>query len=550
MKESSTPQHLEGNEVEKRKEWLEFEKIEQWHYEVIDELLEKNVDALMDNMYEHFLRFEETRKFFPSKEILERAKNAQKQYFLKLAKGSYDTRYVDDRLRVGHTHHRIELDPKWYIGAYNRAVSWLLPLLMNRMDGKDGVLPIAKEADTQAARTEASLSLLKLIFFDMGLAIESYIGAKEFALLKQRDAIQELETEKRVTKSILEGAPIGIVSLDEKFHCVECNQEFAKLLSVDSTDQILSKNLFELAPLLPKNQFVSIEQTGIPGQFSAQALNFTQDKNAQISYWDWAVWPVKNSDGAVSGFVAMFSNATDRVQLQQQREDFVATLTHDLKTPVSATNRTVKLLLDGDYGPLDPDQHEILNTVLQSNTALYSLVMTLLDVYRFDSGVKEMDMRVCNLSATVTQLVTEIMPLARERQVNLRAVLPVEAVILTCDTDEIRRVVQNLVDNSLKFTAPGGAVTVSLSQDGSATTLSVADTGKGIAEENMSKLFQRFWQAGSSGRYYASTGLGLYLARKIVEAHGGRISCQSTIGKGSTFQFFLPNQPAVTNTAS
>ena len=526
---NATPSFSELSEAEikQRQLWLEFDSISDAEIEAINNLIEKHADELMDSMYEHFLSFEETRSFFPNDEIMRRAKGAQKQYFLRLGRGVYDSDYVRDRLKVGLTHHRIELDPKWYIGAYNRAASWLMPKLFAEND-------LSEDAKIDLAR-----AFLKLIFFDMGLAIESYIGSKEIALMQHRDAIRELETEKRVTRSILESAPISIANLDEEFRCLECNDEFAKLVQCDSTADVIGKNLFELAPKLPKEPFKQVVQTGSPSQFSANELNFSKSNATEVTYWDWAAWPVKNPDG--SNIVAMFSNATDRVQLQQQREDFVATLTHDLKTPVSATNRAVKLILAGDFGEISTELKEILETVLQSNTTLYGLVQTLLDVYRFDSGVKVMDLKECNLAGVITQLVTEIMPLAHEKRIQLQAVLPANVGCINCDQEEIRRVVQNLIDNSLKFTPAGGVVTVTLSQQDDITTVSVTDTGKGIQPENMSKLFQRFWQAGSSGRYYASTGLGLYLARKIVEGHGGKIWCESNIGAGSTFTFEVPN---------
>lgn len=527
MNIASSFSELSESEVEQRKRWLEFESISEPEINAINELLKKHADELMDSMYEHFLSFEETRSFFPSDEIMQRAKNAQKQYFLRLGQGVYDTNYVRDRLRVGLTHHRIELDPKWYIGAYNRAASWLLPKLF------------AESSGSEEQRINLARALLRLIFFDMSLAIESYIGSKELALIQHRDAIRELETEKRVTRSILESAPIGIVSLDEEFRCLECNEEFAKLISCQQTSEVIGKNLFELAPNLPREPFKQVTETGAPSQFSANVLNFAKTNPTEVSYWDWAAWPVKSPD--VSGIVAMFSNATDRVQLQQQREDFVATLTHDLKTPVSATNRAVRLILSGDFGELSGDLREILETILQSNTTLYGLVQTLLDVYRFDSGVKVMDIKECNLAGIISQLVTEIMPLAQEKKVRLQAVLPGDIDCINCDQEEIRRVVQNLIDNSLKFTPPNGTVSVALTQNADTTTVSVKDSGKGIPAENMSKLFQRFWQAGSSGRYYASTGLGLYLARRIIEGHGGRIWCESVVGEGSTFSFTLPN---------
>lgn len=519
---------LSESEIALRKAWLGFDSTDEAVIkEEMDELIQRRVDEMMDMMYDHFLSFEETHSFFPNGATLNKAKLAQREYFVRLTKGNYDQDYVRDRLRIGLTHCRIELDPKWYIGAYNRALSLILPDLVARLNGDGGRL------------SQTLKSFLKIIFFDMGLAIESYIGAKEAAIRQHRDAIQELQTEQRVTKSILEGAPIGIVTLSPNFLCLECNDEFVSILDLDSRKAAVGKLLFELAPHLNGELFQEVVRSGLPCRRSADALRLSISGTPAEAYWDWAAWPVKDDSGKVSGLVAMFSNVTDRVLLQQQREDFVATLTHDLKTPVLATNRAVKFLLDGDFGAITDSQKDILENVLQSNSALYSLVQTLLDVYRFDSGVKELHMRSCNLAALLIQLVTEIMPLAQHKSVELKAVVPGNAKDVLCDAEEIRRVIQNLVDNSLKFTPKDGSITVAMDQSGQKTVISVADTGRGIPEENKPKLFQRFWHAGSTGRYYASTGLGLYLCRRIVEGHGGNIWCESTAGKGSTFYFEL-----------
>lgn len=519
---------LSEREIELRKQWLKFGKDDESILKAeIDPLLNGHIDELMEVMYNHFLSFEETRRFFPNKEVLNRARTAQAKYFERLAKGDYDQEYVSDRLRVGSTHHRISLDPKWYIGAYNSALSWLLPQLIEKYAGPE----------ISAKLLPPVSSLLKVIFFDMGFAMESYISAKEIAITQQRDALRELETEKRVTKSILESAPIGIVSMDKSFNCLECNDEFVSILERDSRNEVIGKKLFELAPHLKPSILEQVLLSEQPHRKSADQLTLSDSGIADETYWDWAAWPVKDDSGTISGLVAMFTNSTDRVLLQQQREDFVATLTHDLKTPISATNRAVRFLLDGDFGTVSEEQREILETILQSNTALFSLVQTLLDVYRFDSGVKEMNVRACNLQATMSQMITEIMPLAQEKGVNLTMTLPDKLEEVMCDEAEIRRVLQNFIDNSLKFTPQNGSINVNLEQADGKTRVSVKDTGKGIPEENKPKLFQRFWQAGSTGRYYASTGLGLYLCRRIIEAHGGKIWSESTVGKGSTFFF-------------
>jgi signal transduction histidine kinase len=514
---------LSAEEVELRKRWLQLEENdESLIRDELDPLIDGRVDILMEEMYKHFLSFEETRSFFPNQTILEHAKSAQADYFRRLTKGSYGEEYVKNRLQVGHTHHRIDLDPKWYLGAYNQALTLLLPQISKRYNGQPEKL------------SQAISALLKIIFFDMGLAIESYIGAKEHAVRWHRDAIRELETERRVTKSILESAPIGILSLGVDLICLECNDEFAQIMDVPDRTAVMGKSLKELSPNLNTELFKAVLISGQPYRKSADLLYLSSVTTTE-TYWDWATWPVKDDSGRVSGLVAMFANATDRVQLQQQREDFVATLTHDLKTPVLATNRAVQFLLDGDFGPITESQKDVLETMMQSNTALYGLVQTLLDVYRFDSGVKEMFVRECNLALMITHMVTEIMPLAQAKGVNLKAVLPETVREVLCDEAEMRRVLQNLIDNSLKFTPSGGSITVSLTQSTDKTVISVEDTGKGISEENKPKLFQRFWQAGTTGRHYASTGLGLYLCRRIVEGHGGRIWCESKLASGSTF---------------
>lgn len=533
-KQNSAPtSNLELSEAEitLRKRWLEIaDSDEAIIKDEIDSLTSGNLDDLIEGMYTHFLSFEETRSFFPNDHVLKHAQEAQKAYFARLTKGDYDSNYVKDRLVVGATHHRIGLDPKWYIGAYNRVLSWFLPKIIERYNG-----------DPQATGKAIS-ALMKVVFFDMGLAIDCYISAKEAALMKHRDAIRELETERKVTRSILENAPIGIVSLSEGMEILECNDEFLEIIEDNEQKSVVGKSLFEIAPGLKASLFEEVFKTGQFCRRSADLLNLTRTTGGDNAYWDWATWPVKDDSGKVTGLVAMFANATDRVLLQQQREDFVATLTHDLKTPVSATNRAVRFLLDGDFGPVSEPQKEILDTILQSNTALYSLVQTLLDVYRFDSGAKKFNMRESNMAAIITRVATEIMPLAQEKDVQLKATLPADCKDIVCDEDEIRRVVQNLIDNSLKFTPAGGTITVTMKQDQDKTVVSVADSGKGIPEENKPKLFQRFWQAGSTGRYYASTGLGLYLCRRIVEGHGGRIWCDSTHGQGSTFSFEMSNK--------
>lgn len=516
---------MSDEEIASRKEWLELGHADEVIITKLDKLVAAHVDQLLDYLYDHFLAYDDTASFFPNDDVLRRARAGQRDYFIKLTCGKYDLDYVKNRLGVGSIHYRIGLDTRWYLGAYFRALTFLRKLIKSEFE------------DDSELEERVVDSLTKLIFFDMGLAIDTYNAAKIQAIREHKDVITRLETERSVTKSIVENAPIGIVRLSKDFKCLEVNNEFLSFVENDSADKIIGVSIFDLCTNLPREDFEEAINLGTSKRASAERLSFADAE--QDSYYDWSVWPVRERDVAVTGLVATFTLVNDSVRLQQQRDDFVATLTHDLKTPILAANRTLKLLMEGDYGPIQDSQKIIIETILESNSAMYQMVITLLDVYKYDSGVKQLNMVPVDLVASVERSVTELSALAKQKQIELTFEADENAIPVMCDADEIRRVVQNLIDNSLKYTRAGGSVHVTVKQNEHTTTVTVTDTGKGIAEKDKPKLFQRFWQASSGGRYYASTGLGLYLCSKIIESHGGKIWCESEPGKGSTFSFSL-----------
>ncbi|MBX9667786.1 MAG: hypothetical protein K2X93_09220 [Candidatus Obscuribacterales bacterium] len=518
---------MSDEEIAGRKNWLAIEAEDEENIVKLDGVLSEKVDELLDYLYSHFLSHDDTATFFPNEDVLNGAKAGQREYFLKLTRGSYDREYVANRLRVGTTHYQIGLDTRWYLGAYCLVLSFLRKLAQ-------------KEFHDQPEQVERIVeSLTKLIFFDMGLAIDTYNAAKIQAIRDHRDSISRLETERSVTKSIVENAPIGIVRLSTECKCLEANSEFLSLVGEDSADKIIGKSIFDLCGKLPEADFREALRLRTAKRASAEPLRFLNSE--QDSFYDWSVWPIRERDESFSGLVATFTLVNDSVQLQQQREDFVATLTHDLKTPILAANRALKLLMEGDFGPIQHSQQSIIETILQSNAAMYQMVLTLLDVYKYDSGVKQLNLIPVDLVASIDQIVSELSSLAKQKQITLTFEADNDTIPVNCDMDEIRRVLQNLIDNSLKYTPTGGSIRVRVEQDEHTTVVSITDTGKGISNSDKPKLFQRFWQASSAGRYYASTGLGLYLCRKIVESHGGKIWCESQVGKGSTFAFVLNN---------
>ena len=231
----------------------------------------------------------------------------------------------------------------------------------------------------------------------------------------------------------------------------------------------------------------------------------------------------------------------ERDEIARQREDFVSRLTHDLRTPLVAEERMMMLFLEGALGEVSPSMKEALTIMARSNSNLLAMVNTLLEVYRFEAGRKTITFLPVKISQLIEEVASELTPLAEEKGLVIKADIQPDFTTTKVSGDrlELHRLLTNLAGNAIKFTE-SGSITLSLQADSShssAITIKIADTGQGISEEQQTTLFERF-RPGSHKR--SGSGLGLYLSRRIVEAHQGNITVDSELGKGSIFTVTLP----------
>jgi signal transduction histidine kinase len=227
-------------------------------------------------------------------------------------------------------------------------------------------------------------------------------------------------------------------------------------------------------------------------------------------------------------------------QSEQQREDFIATLTHDLKTPIVGANMVLTALLDGSVGELQSAQAEIIGKLRTSNQALLKMIQNLLEVYKYESGTESLRFDGANLTEIVKFCVTDVHPLVENKHITLELFCAKPELLLICDEYAIKRVLINLLGNAVKFTPEGGKIMVHAIEDSNVARIIVKDTGRGISASDRQRLFQRFWQGEPGRRYAAGTGLGLYFCYNVVKAHGGKIVCDSEPGQGTTFTIDLP----------
>ncbi|MEH2268643.1 MAG: HAMP domain-containing sensor histidine kinase [Nostoc sp.] len=233
-------------------------------------------------------------------------------------------------------------------------------------------------------------------------------------------------------------------------------------------------------------------------------------------------------------------------QLATMREDFVSTLTHDLKTPLLGAIETLKYFQNEQFGEITPMQAKVLQTMARSHRSTLQLVQTLLDVYRNDAEGLKLQISPVNLVTVAEEIIATLTELARTRQVyislhygesDFRSFLWVNG-----DSLQLGRVFTNLLSNGINHTPRGGRVEVVFEGYSSDQVVKILDTGSGITEKELPHLFERFYQ-GNSDRHVSGSGLGLYLTRQIITAHGGTIWAENRSPRGALFGFRLPACP-------
>lgn len=239
------------------------------------------------------------------------------------------------------------------------------------------------------------------------------------------------------------------------------------------------------------------------------------------------------------------AEASDRL-----KSAFLATMSHELRTPLNAIIGFSELLVRERSGPLTPRQRAYVDDVLLSGRHLLQLINSVLDLSKIESGTMRLHTTRFDVRTVAREVCSVLAPLAQSKSVDLALDVRGDAATVWLDQGKLRQILFNLLSNGVKFTPGGGRVTLVLDLSGDEHVLfRVVDTGVGVAPEDQGRLFVEFQQLDAGlGRQYEGTGLGLALTKKLVELHGGAVSVESALGKGSTFAVSLPRDAALVST--
>ena len=367
---------------------------------------------------------------------------------------------------------------------------------------------------------------------------------KQFKTVSERyqkldTSFKELGEEKKQTEEVVRSMAEGVIMVNKKGEIMLMNPAAEKLLGVKREDKIGQSILNDLK----EEQLVSLVQQPADSTKSKEIV--VQSRNDQVKKVLLASNAViESEDGKTVGFVSVISDVTKQKELEALKNAFLTSISHELRTPITCIHGSLQLLCDSTINKLTPSQEKFATIALNNTKRLSRLINDLLDLSKLEAKKFTIKPALFRVDDLVQSLVNEFGAWSKTKGITLQA--DIEKLLeIEADKDRIGQVLTNLIGNALKFTPNGGTVTVVGKRDVSLKKieLGVRDTGPGIAKKDFQKLFEKFSRIDSKPMQGVSgTGLGLTIAKEIVELHGGKIWVESEEGKGSYFVCELPTK--------
>lgn len=349
--------------------------------------------------------------------------------------------------------------------------------------------------------------------------------------------VQQIISEKNKSETIVESIADAIIVSDADFRIQLLNQSAVELLQVTESDAIGRP----AAEIIRDPRLKAILASGDESAVRDEPYLSFRYKNKTI-YLRPRITLIPSRDRSErGGMVLVLQDVTLYKEIDKMKSDFMAAVSHEFRTPLTSINMGVDILRQKLLGPLTAEQEEILAGSKQDCERLTKLVRELLQLSRLEGGKTEIKSEPFDVAAAIESTLQPLKLPFQEKGVELAVVSRGGLPPLTGDEQQFSWVVSNLVSNALRYTEPGGRVEIRAAGENGAILVQVADTGRGIPEEQLGTIFDKFVQVKASQiATPGSVGLGLAIAKEIVELHGGSIWAESELNRGSTFSFRLP----------
>jgi PAS domain S-box-containing protein len=376
-------------------------------------------------------------------------------------------------------------------------------------------------------------------------------------ITERRNAEEQLRRTRDELQALVEAAPVAIVGVDPEGIVVSWHGG-AQAMFGWSADEVIGRPLLNVSPD-KQEEHRALRTRALQGNSFAGFETRRVRKDGSPIDVSLSTAPLHDSAGRIIGIIAVYQDISERRLIAEQRlareaadaanlakSNFLANMSHELRTPLNAIIGFSELLEDRTFGELNQRQQRYVANVHSSGRHLLQLVNDILDLAKIEAGRLRLEPEPIDLGTLLQDMQRGLEPLAAAKHQTLAVEFGENVPTLTADRGKVKQILYNLLSNAIKFTKDGGRIGMraSATQAGDGTgqiQISVWDTGIGIAAEDLQRIFLEFEQLDSTyARQQQGTGLGLALSRRLVEAHGGRITVESAVGQGSTFTFALP----------
>ncbi len=346
---------------------------------------------------------------------------------------------------------------------------------------------------------------------------------------------ENLEQESKRLNSILSYMTDGVLATNRRGQITMINDMAKKQLGVQKED-VLNKSIlellkiedeYELRDLITQIPELTIDSQDVNGEYLSLRVRFAL---------------VRRESGFISGLVAVLHDTTEQEKEERERRLFVSNVSHELRTPLTSVKSYLEALDEGAlYDPVAPD---FIKVSLDETNRMMRMVTDLLHLSRIDNTTSQLDVELINFTAFITFILNRFDKMRsqdEEKKYELVRDYPINSVWIEIDTDKMTQVIDNILNNAIKYSPDGGKITVSMKTTDDQMILSIKDQGLGIPKQDLPKIFDRFYRVDRArSRAQGGTGLGLAIAKEIIKQHNGFIWAKSEYGKGSTFTIVLP----------
>jgi len=346
---------------------------------------------------------------------------------------------------------------------------------------------------------------------------------------------ENLEQESKRLNSILSYMTDGVLATNRRGQITMINDMAKKQLGVQKED-VLNKSILELLKLEDEYELRDLI-TQIP-----ELMIDSQDANGEYLSLRVRFALVRRESGFISGLVAVLHDTTEQEKEERERRLFVSNVSHELRTPLTSVKSYLEALDEGAlYDPVAPD---FIKVSLDETNRMMRMVTDLLHLSRIDNATTRLDVELINFTAFITFILNRFDKMRSqddEKRYELVRDYSINSVWIEIDTDKMTQVIDNILNNAIKYSPDGGKITVSMKITDNQMVLSIKDQGLGIPKQDLPKIFDRFYRVDRArSRAQGGTGLGLAIAKEIIKQHNGFIWAKSEYGKGSTFTIVLP----------